>query len=354
MPNPVRIMGGHTHLMTGTTHPAFANAVAKRLHMPLIPVNAKRFPVGEVHIKVGESVRGDNAIVLATANTGRIDSDFMETKVLLQTLSLASCKDIHLFMTAMPYLRQDRKDEPRVPITAVMAFNEINQAARGKLQSMTIFDPHTIGAEAIMTAVGIPAPAALTTRGLFVDFIKKSLPLDKVVLLAPDSGRVKWVRSWAKAIYGPEEYMLHYLGAEKDNIGDDQVVYIHERNLDLKIRAGKWTKTMHTKVTLPGKIVVVVDDMIDGGKTSISAAVAAAKRHPAYLLSTAVHGYLSGKAPQRLQGSPFDQVFVTNTLNIPSESRFPKLNILDVSPLVAGIISRIMKNESLQGYNLSI
>jgi ribose-phosphate pyrophosphokinase len=341
-------------LLTGSTHPALAENVAKRLGLPLTPVTVKNFKVGEIHTKIEESVRNKHAFVISTANTGRINDDLMETKILLQTLSLASCGNIDLLMLAMPYLRQDRKDEPRVPITAVLAVQELYQASGGKLRSLITFDPHTVGAEAIMRAVGITAPAALTTKALFVDYIKKNFPLENLMFVATDSGRIKWVRSWAKAIYGPDEFLLHYLPAEKIGNGDDSIVSICEREVSLKRSVGESSFNIYPKVSLRHKHVFMVDDMIDGGGTMISTAMEIAKYSPAYIFAAGVHPYLSGKAAEKLQKSPIEQVIVASTLNIPESSLFPKLKVLDVSPLVAEIISRIATNRSLEGYSLSI
>ncbi len=340
--------------LTGSTHPVLADKVAGLSGLRLTPVKVTNFKVGETHTKILESVRNKHAFVLATANTGRINDDLMETKILLQTLSLASCGDIDLLMLAMPYLRQDRKDEPRVPITAVLALQELYQAAGGKLRSLITFDPHTVGAEAIMRAVGITAPAALTTKGLFVNYIKKNLPLDDLIFVATDSGRIKWVRSWAKAIYGPEEYLLHYLPAEKIGSGDNSMVSICEREIYRKKYIGANLVNLPAKVTLRRKYVVMVDDMIDGGGTMVSTAMEVAKYSPAYIFAAGVHPYLSGDAPEKLQKSPIEKVIVANTLNIPECSIFPKLKILDCSPLIAEIISRIATNKSLEGYSLSI
>ncbi|MCX5726871.1 MAG: ribose-phosphate diphosphokinase [Candidatus Saganbacteria bacterium] len=341
-------------LLTGSTHPRMAKDVARRLGIPLTPVNVKKFLVGEICPGILKSVRGKEAFVLATANTGRINDDLMETALLLHNLSLASITDIHLFMLAMPYLRQDRKEQPRVPISAEFVIRMLREAARGKMQSLITFDPHTIGAEAIMSAHNIPSPAALTTRSLFVDYIKNHFPLKNLVFTATDSGRIKWVRSWAEAIYGPEEFLLHYLPAEKVRSEGTIRTSICEREVDIKTQAGKWTNVIHAKVTMRNKYALIVDDMTDGGGSMITTAVELAKQGPAHIIGATPHAYLSGNAPRKLQDSPLEQLIVSNTLNIPESSMFGKLKLLDSSPLIAEIFRRIATNKSLEGYNLKV
>jgi len=339
---------GHTCLLTGSTNMEVAREVAVRLRTRLTPVVVRKFPVGEIHTEIQKSVRAKEAFVLATANTGRINDDLMETKILLQTLRLASVRDIFLLMLAMPYQRQDRKDRPRVPITAVLAIQELCNAAGGKMQSLVTFDPHTLGAEGFMSAVGIPAPAALSTKSLFVDYLKRTFPLNRLLLIPPDIGRTKWVASIAKKIYGEKEYFLHYLPVEKVRVGDELLTYIYERKID-EIR--------NKKLTFKDKEVVILDDMIDSGRTirNISYKLAAMPEKPRSISAAAVHGYFTGTAPENFEKDPtIDQVIVTNTLNIPKSSRFSKLKILDVSQLVAEIISRIVNKESLEGYSTEI
>jgi ribose-phosphate pyrophosphokinase len=113
-------------------------------------------------------------------------------------------------------------------------------------------------------------------------------------------------------------------------------------------------KHLYGKVVLQGKNVCMVDDMIDGGGTMISTAMEIAKYSPAYIFAAGVHPYLSGEAAKKLQKSPIEKVIVANTLDIPESSKFPKLKILDISPLLAEIIYRIAANKSLEGYSLSI
>lgn len=341
-------------LLTGTTNPGVAKSVARRLGIRLTPATVKRFSVGEIHTRVDESVRGKEAFVLATANTGRINDDFMETKIFLQTLALASVKDISLFMFAMPYLRQDRKDEPRVPITAVLALQELYNAARGKMKSLIIFDPHSIGTEGFMAAAGIPSPAALTTRSLFVDYIEKNFPLDRLMLIAPDIGRTKWVASVARTIYGPEEYFFHYLPTEKIRAKIDAQTFVYNRELDMQVRVGRGKKRIHATVTPGGREVIILDDMIDRGGTmrSVARELVGQTNKPNSISTATPHGYFSGNSLQVFEKDHnIDQMIVTNTLNIGTS---PKLKVLDISPLVTEIIFRIATTRSLQGYNLSI
>ena len=337
-------------LLTGSTHKKLAQVVAYRLGLPLTEVNVKKFEVGEILTHIQKTSRGKQAFVLATANTGRINDDLVETGLLLHTASLASLSSINLLMLATPYLRQDRKDKPRVPISAEWVIRMLQTSARGQMQSMITFDPHTIGIEGIMSAHGIKSPAALTTRSLFVDYIKSHFKLKDLIFTATDSGRIKWVRSWAEAIYGPEEFLLHYLPAEKVRSDGKIRTSICEREVDIETKGGKFT----AKVTMRGKYALIVDDMTDGGGSMITTAVELAKQSPAYIFGATPHAYLSADAPRKLQESPIDQLIVSNTLNIPESSMFNKLKILDTSSLTAEIIRRIATNRSLEGYNLKV
>ncbi|MCB1111938.1 MAG: ribose-phosphate pyrophosphokinase [Chlamydiales bacterium] len=270
-------------LVTGTSHPALAKEVADFLEIELSQVDLFKFPDKEIALQVMENVRGRDVFVLQTIALEPNDY-LMELLILVDALKRASAKSINAVIPYFGYSRQDRKDRPRVPITAKLVANMLVTAGVDRVLTMELH------ADQIQGFFDIPVDN-LYARPLLAEALKEMLDLDNCVCVAPDAGSVKLVRNYA-AHLGVEECAV----LDKQRLSAEQVEVVTVIG-DVK-----------------GKDVLLADDMCSTAGTLVSAAKACREKGAKNIFVAITHGLFVGDAVDKIENSPIELLVTSNTI----------------------------------------
>ena len=301
-------------LLTGNANRPLAEEIARDLRLPLADAEISRFSDGEVFIQINENVRGADVFVIQPT-CPPVNDNLMELLVMIDALKRASARRITAVLSYYGYARQDRKVQPRVPITAKLVADLITAAG---CQRVLALDLH---AGQIQGFFDIPVDH-LFAAPVMIDYLGKKDLTDPVVV-APDAGGVERARAIAKRIHAGLAII------DKRREGTNVSVF------------------MHLIGDVKGRDVVIIDDMIDTGGTLIQAVEALKREGARRILACGVHAVLSGPAIARIEGSALEEVAVTNSIPLGPEKRIKKIAVLSVAPLLAEAIRRIHDEESV-------
>ncbi|MFA6599776.1 MAG: ribose-phosphate pyrophosphokinase [Candidatus Omnitrophota bacterium] len=298
----------------GNSNPELVGEIAHLLSKPLGEVVCGRFPEGETQVQIRENVRGKDVFIVQSTCTPPNDN-LMELLILMDAARRASAKRITAVLPFFGYARQDRKDRPRVPITAKLVANIITVAGANRVLTM---DLH---AGQIQGFFDIPVDHLYSIR-VIGDYLKKK-ELKNLVVVSPDVGGIRMARAYSKLLECPFAIV--------DKRRED-ATRTHVMNIIGEVR---------------GKNVVIVDDLISTGGSLVEAAGALAKHGALDVYATVVHPVLAGPAVERIGQSVIKELIVTNSIPLAPEKRIPKITQLSVAPLLAEAIYRIHSNESV-------
>ncbi len=301
-------------LLTGNANRPLAEEIARDLRLPLAEAEVSRFSDGEVFVQINENVRGADAFVIQPT-CPPVNDNLMELLVMIDALKRASARRITAVLPYYGYARQDRKVQPRVPISAKLVADLITAAGCHRVLAL---DLH---AGQIQGFFNIPVDH-LFAAPVMIDYLGKK-DLSDPVVVAPDAGGVERARAMAKRIRAGLAII------DKRREGANVSVF------------------MHLIGEVKGKDVVIIDDMIDTGGTLLQAVEALQREGARRILACGVHPVLSGPAIARIDGSPLEEVMVTNSIPIGPEKRSKKISVLTVAPLLAEAIRRIHDEESV-------
>ncbi len=294
-------------ICSGNANPALAKAICRELKVRLADCFVGRFSEGEIRVKINENIRGKDVFVVQPTCPPPNDT-LMELLIMIDALKRASARRITAVIPYYGYARQDRKDQPRVPITAKLVANLITTAGADRVITM---DLH---AGQIQGFFDIPLDH-LYAVNVFADYIRRKR-LSSLVVVSPDVGGIKMARAYAKRL----------------NAGLAIV--------DKRRATPEATEVMHILGEVKGKVCLLVDDLIATG-SSIAEAARALKRAGAKRIYAAIsHAVLSGPAVERLAASPLQEFIVTDTIPMTGKRRNPKITVLSVAPLLAEAIRR--------------
>jgi len=288
--------------------------MCKHLGIPLGDALVTRFADGEIRVKIQENVRGEDVFVVQSTHPPA--ENILELLLLIDALRRASADRITAVIPYYGYARQDKKDEPRVPISSKLLANLIASAGADRVLTM---DLH---ATQIQGFFDIPVDQLYSTPVL-VDYFKKDLS-DDFIVVSPDVGGVPRTRAFAK------------------RLGNLPLVIIDKRRPEPN-RA----QVCNVIGDVEGKRCLIFDDIIDTGGTLIDAARAILEKGAKEVMASATHPLLSSKASERLFESPISKVVVTDTIPLPEEKRNPKISILSIAGLLAEAVKRIHNSESV-------
>jgi ribose-phosphate pyrophosphokinase len=302
-------------LFTGNSNPSLAQEICNHLGIPLGEATVSTFSDGEIFVRIEENVRGMDVFLVQSASDP-VNKNILELLIMLDALKRASAYRITAVLPYYGYSRQDRKDQPRVPITAKLVADLI--ATAGAHRVLTI-DLH---AGQIQGFFNIPVDHLYATP-VFLDHFK-NVGLDDLVIVSPDAGGVERARAFAKRL--------------KANLAI----------IDKRREGPNQTKLMNIIGEVSGRNVLILDDMIDTAGTIAQGASALKDKGARTILSGCTHAVLSGPALERINASPIDTLVVTNTLPLNGkEDRCRKLVSLTVAPLLGEAIKRIHEEESV-------
>jgi ribose-phosphate pyrophosphokinase len=303
-------------LITGNANPELAKKVSEYLQIPLTETLVSNFSDGEIMVQIKENVRGSDAFVLQpTCNP--VNKNIMELLLIIDALKRASAGRITAVIPYYGYARQDRKAQPRVPISSKLVANLITVAGANRVLAI---DLH---AGQIQGFFDIPVDHLLSIP-VFLDYLKQNSLLDNIIVVSPDAGGTERARTFAKKFNAP----LAIVDKRRD--------------------APNISKVMHVIGDVKDKDALLIDDMIDTGGTLTQAAEALKEKGAKRVFAACTHAVLSGPAVDRLNNSCLEKVIVTDTIPLSGKKeKCPKIEVLTVAHLLGEAIKRIHEETSI-------
>lgn len=308
MINGLKIFSGRANLQ-------LAQGISDYLKIPLGEIEISNFSDGEIQVRIKENVRGHDVFVIqSTCQPG--NDNLMELLIIMDALRRASAKRITGVMPFYGYARQDRKVEPRVPITSKLVANLITAAGADRVLTMELH------AGQIQGFFDLPVDH-LYASPVLVDYCR-NLELSDLVVVSPDAGGVERARAYAKKLNAS-------LGI-----------------IDKRRERANVSEVMHVIGDVAGKHVLVVDDLIDTAGTLTQAARALVNQGARSVRACCTHAVLSGPAIGRISESDLEEVIVTDTIPLRDEGRkCGKIRVLSVARLFGEAIRRIHNESSV-------
>jgi ribose-phosphate pyrophosphokinase len=304
-------------LVTGRAHPQLAADIAAALETEIVTTDARTFANGEIYARYDESVRGCDAFVIQS-HTTPINEWLMEQLIMVDALKRASAKRITVVAPFYPYARQDKKGRGREPISARLVADLFKAAGADRIMSV---DLHAAQIQGFFDG---PVDH-LFAMPVLLKYFQEKLDAETLTIVSPDMGRVRVADMWSDRMGAP----LAIIHKRRDPKVANQVS-VHEIVGEVK-----------------GRTCLLVDDMIDTGRTIAKAAEALKKAGAKNVVVAATHAVFSDPASTVLNSDFIDEVVVTDTLPIPEEKRFPTLTILPIAPLIAGAIHQVFTDGSV-------
>jgi ribose-phosphate pyrophosphokinase len=302
-------------IFSGNAHPKLAQDICKYLKVKLSDAIITKFSEGEIRIKINDNVRGKDVFVVQPTCPPSNDN-LMELLIMIDALKRASASRVTAVIPYFGYARQDRKDQPRVPITAKLVANLLTVAGANRILTM---DLH---AGQIQGFFDIPVDH-LFAIGVVKDYIEK-LNLKDLVIVSPDVGGIKMARAYAKRLSAG----LAIIDKRRDS--------------------PEKTEVMHILGEVKGKNVILVDDLIATGSSLIEAVEALKKEGAKSIRAAVSHGVLSGPAIERLDKcKDFEELCITDSIPLDNSRKHPRIKVLSVADLLGEAIKRIHNEESV-------
>ncbi len=301
-------------IFTGNANPELATAIAKSLGQKLGNIMVSRFSEGEIRVKINEDVRAYD-IFLVQPTCPPVNENLVELLVMLDAFKRASARRITAVLPYYGYARQDRKDQPRVPITAKLVANLLTVAGADRVLTM---DLH---AQQIQGFFDIPLDH-LYAFPIISNYVRNK-HLKNLTVVSPDVGGIKMARAYAKALQA-------------------ELAIVDKR------RTGpKEVEAMNLIGDVKGRSVLLADDMIATGRSLVEAANTLVKFGAKDIIASCTHPIFSEDAVERLNSSVLKEVVVTDTIPLPPDKRIGKIKVLSVAPLLGEAITRIHCEKSL-------
>ncbi len=304
-------------IVSGRGYPELAKQIADELGSELVPTDARTFANGELYARYDESVRGCDAFVVQS-HTNPINEWLMEQLIMVDALKRASAKRITVVAPFYPYARQDKKGRGREPISARLVADLFKAAGADRIMSV---DLHAAQIQGFFDG---PVDH-LFAMPVLLEHFRKNLDTSNLTVVSPDMGRVRVADVWSDKLGSP----LAIIHKRRDPLVPNKV-------------------TVHDIVgEVEGRVCLIVDDMIDTGRTIVKASEALKNAGALSVVVAATHAIFSDPAPEILQSDFIDQVVVTDTLPLPEAKRFPSLTVLPIAPILARAIREVFEDGSV-------
>jgi ribose-phosphate pyrophosphokinase len=306
-------------IASGRFNRGLASEIAGHLGVELLEPNVGIFANGEISCRFQDSLRGNDLFIIQThcnSDEGSLNDAVMEQLIMVDAAKRASAKRITVVMPFYGYARQDRKSMGREPITARLIANLFESAGAKRLLSV---DLHSGQIQGFFNG---PVDH-LTAMPVLVDYLKQWG--DDLVVVSPDTGRVKVAARYANALHAGLAFVYKQRRKEEKNSVEALAV------------VGE----------VEGRTCVLIDDMIDTAGTMVAAAEQLKKAGAGRVFAAATHPVLSGPAIDRLKNSEIEKVVVTDTLPLPPEKQLDKIEQVSVSPIIADAIRAVFEDSSV-------
>ncbi|MCG8430331.1 MAG: ribose-phosphate pyrophosphokinase [Candidatus Omnitrophica bacterium] len=304
-------------IFSGNAHPELANNICSYLDVPLKDAMVTAFSEGEIRVQINENVRGKDVFVIQPTCPPPNDT-LMELLVMIDALRRASAARITAVMPYFGYARQDRKDQPRVPISAKLVANLLTTAGANRVLTM---DLH---AGQIQGFFDIPVDH-LFAVGVFIEYFEQEKRNGKdLVVVSPDVGSIKMARSYAK------------------RLGAGLAIIDKRRDSPEK------TEVMHILGEVKDKDALITDDLVATGSSLIEAVETLKKAGARTIQAAITHGVLSGPAITRVDGCKnLNALYISDSIPLDDGKKHPRIKVLSVAALLGEAIRRIHNEESV-------
>jgi ribose-phosphate pyrophosphokinase len=308
-------MSRELRIFAGSAHPALGGAIAEHLGVPMGRAHLARFSDGEIWFQIQDNVRGADVFVVQPTSTP-VNENLMELLVMLDAFKRSSASRITTVMPYYGYARQDRKDKPRVPISAKLVADLLTAAGTDRILTM---DLH---ASQIQGFFDVPVDH-LFAAPVVIEYVE-TLNLPDLTIVSPDAGGVERARAYAKRL-------------------DATLAIVDKRREQPNV-----AEVHHVIGDVEGRTALIVDDIVDTAGTLGQVAQAIKKAGAREVLASCSHGVLSGKAVEKIEASPLSKLIVTDSIPLSEEKkRSPKIVVLTVADLLARAIRNIHDETSV-------
>mgnify|MGYP001573666095 CR=1 FL=1 len=302
-------------IFAGLASQNLAKSICKHLNVPMTDVLLGRFSDGEIQVQIKENIRGKDVFIIQSTCPPANDH-LMELLILIDAARRASASRITAVLPYFGYARQDRKDQPRVPITAKLVANIMVAAGASRVLTMDLHAPQIQG------FYDIPVDHLYAIHVVCDYFDAKKIK--NLVVVSPDVGGIKMARAYAKR-----------LGA--------QLAIVDKRRT-----SPETTEVMHILGRVKGKTAVLVDDIVATGSSLLEAVEALTRKGVVGVYAAVSHGILSGNALSRIHScKALKELIITDSIPLKDAGHHPKIKVLTVVPLLAEAIKRIHNEESI-------
>ncbi|MBL8170031.1 MAG: ribose-phosphate pyrophosphokinase [Acidobacteria bacterium] len=305
-------------IFSGNAHRSLAQEICAYLGLELGRANTTRFPDGEFNFQILENVRGSDVFIVQPT-CPPVDSHLMELLIMIDAFRRSSADRITAVIPYYGYARGDKKDRPRIPISARLVANLITTAGANRVLTIDLHAPQIQGFFDIPVDHLFAAP-------VMIDYFTNNR-IDDLVVVAPDPGGAERARAYAKRL--DADFAIVDKRREKSQPGHAEA------------------EVMNVVGQVEGRDVLIVDDMMDTAGTLTKVAEALQKKGAKRVLTSCVHAVLSGNAIERIKNSPLEKVIMTNTLPPKEACAFPQFECLSVGPLLAEAIKSIHEESSV-------
>ena len=308
-------------IFSGRSNPILSKRIIDHLGLKLGDVTIRTFADGELWVKFEENIRGKDVFIIQSTNGPA--ENLIELFLLIDAAVRASAQRVTAVIPYFGYGRQDRKDQPRVPISSRVMVDILTATGADRIISMDLHSTQIQG------FASIPFDH-IYSRMVLLDKLKSlDLNPEECTVLSPDVGSAAMGQSYAKR-----------LG-------------FHFALIDKRRYAPNKAEVSHLIGDLKGKDVLIIDDMIDTAGTTVSASKAAVDEGANSVIAVATHGVLSGPAIERLKSAPINKIIITDTIAVSDDKKTPKMDVVSVADVFSEAIKRIHKGESVSAlFNL--
>jgi ribose-phosphate pyrophosphokinase len=309
------VTGNTCKVFSGSANPGLAGEICQYLSLPLGDAALGRFSDGETYFQIKENVRGaDVFVVQPTCHP--VDSHLMELLLMVDAFKRASAARITAVIPYYGYARQDRKDRPRVPISAKLVADLLEKAGIDRALTLDLHAPQIQG------YFNVPVDHLFATPVLLEAFARKGLP--DLAIIAPDAGGVERTRFFAKKMEAP-------------------LAIVDKRRVDIDV-----SEVVHIIGDVEGKTSVIVDDIVDTAGTLVKSVDALLDAGAKAVYAACTHAVLSGPAIDRINNSKLTELVVTNSVPLnENASKCNRIQALSVAPLLARAIRSIHEEASV-------
>lgn len=306
---------GELKVFSGSAHPQLAAEIAEFLGVGLGQARLRRFPDTEVSFQIDENIRGTDVFIIQPSSAP-VDSHLMELMIMTDAFRRSSAARITAVIPYYGYARQDRKDKPRVPISAKLVANVLTASGVNRVLTMDLHKAQIQGFFDLPVDHLFAAP-------VIIDYLSRQ-SYEKLTIVAPDAGGAERARAYAKRL-------------------DAELAVIDKRRTE-----DGTAEVMNVIGEVAGRTCVIADDIIDTAGTIQKAAQALKDSGAERVLACAIHGVLSGPAIDRIEKAPIDKLIITNTIPLTADrAKCQKIVVLSVARLLGQAIRSIHEETSV-------